>query len=218
MMPSRVRRTFLVACTNMIIGDAIFYSKLIYGLIAMGDLNLCSQYLRKAFNERIVLGQEVHYSVLKEFGNSELPEKDEIISMVQKAMKGKSQYGDSALRTGLGTIKQTQNQGFRSTKVEQDSKKLGYKKKEHTVYQDDKENYDSSWNNKKGFKEAARNEYEVQRASDKIIEKGVRQPFGDAKKNCFSGFSRSQMMRPVANESKGSQGDANNSTVKNRYR
>ena len=76
--------------TKYFIVDAIFYTKVISGLIAMSNLGLACKYLKKAVFERIILGQDIYHNLMRELGNTEIPEKAETLQLLQKLIHVKS--------------------------------------------------------------------------------------------------------------------------------
>lgn len=90
--------------------DGIFYSKVISGFLGLGKTEFATKYIRSSLADRINLGSELQNQIIHSLGESNLPDRQELIDMLQNNYKYKGKEPTLKENTSfLNKQSQTQN-------------------------------------------------------------------------------------------------------------
>lgn len=173
--------------------DQVFYTKLILGIQSLGNCGLLCFYLKKSFNDKVFIGQDLYDNSIKMLEFYDGPEKTEIIQKIQSIKNGE---------------RENNNAGSESFGRNQKKSNSNFKK-----YYDDKENQNqenNNWKNQSHYQKP----YSHQKNS---FAKEANQPTtGMTSKNGF--YNNKPRQNFYSQENKENQGGVFSNALKNRYR
>jgi len=165
--------------------DQVFYTKLILGIQSIGNCGLLCFYLKKSFNDKIALGQDVYDNSVKMLEFYEGPEKTEIVQRIQ-SLRERENNVESSSTIGRNSRRPNLNSNFKKyydDKENQNQENKNWKNQSKKTYHNNNENQSTTAAKNSYFtSKPARQNFNWKNQENKETQGGV---FSNALKNRF---------------------------------